>query len=91
MDYHEAKYRTLWKLAFCKVGIWDDLGDKCDFCRVTYRFYLTTILGRVYKDCSKCPVRDLCHHFIVSDRPKLWIYYFDQLLASKMPKPSYTG
>lgn len=92
MNYHEAKYRTLWKLAFCIVGIWNSLGKSCNFCKTTKQFF-PYLNGLDAPNCDKCPVNKLCDRytemFTNKTRIELEIdyqYLFDQLLILEMPE-----
>ena len=80
MDYHEAKYRTLWKLAFAHKEYTGFMLIECHFCPLNH--------------CHYCPVRKLCEEYMemrqtnksLEDvKPFYWQYLFNQLLALEMP------
>lgn len=88
MDYLEAKYRTLWKLAFCAKGLGTHL-EECWFCYVVKLRHprVRNNSGECVEDCSKCPVDVLCTEYCEFKklRERDWLYFFDQLLALEMP------
>jgi len=81
MDYHEAKYRTLWNLAFCIIGK-QNFKLPEDFCEITKKIYPLIIKGITIPACPRCIIYKQCYQFSYTND---YQYLFDQLLDLKMP------